>query len=84
GIQIEGSGNHVYASASPSTSVVAQTYGTDYFVESDIRIASQTGTFGLVARYTGPDEYYSFLYDALNGEALIARQDGNQTIVLGT
>lgn len=81
-IQTESNGNHVYQASTPSTSVVAQTYGTDYFVEADVRLTSFKDTAGLLARYVNPDKYYSFTYDALLGKASIERKNNEQTIVL--
>ncbi|NOU69392.1 cellulase family glycosylhydrolase [Paenibacillus sp. LMG 31461] len=82
GIHTESNGNHVYRTTKQSTSVVEQTYGSDYFVESDVRLTSFKDTVGLLARYVNPGKYYSFTYDALLGKASIERQNNDQTIVL--
>ncbi|OCT14822.1 hypothetical protein A8709_11680 [Paenibacillus pectinilyticus] len=83
-LQTESSGNHVYQSTKESTAVVAQTSGTDYFVESDVRIVSHKDTVGLLARYVDPDNYYSFTYDALFGKAIIEKRSNGTSVVLQT
>ncbi|CAN7759965.1 fibronectin type III domain-containing protein [Paenibacillus sp. LjRoot56] len=83
-LQTESSGNHVYQSTKSSTAVVEQTVGTDYFVESDVRIVSHKDTVGLLARYVNPDQYYSFTYDALFGKAVIEKRSNGTSVVLQT
>jgi hypothetical protein len=79
---VQDGGSSVYLSEKSGLSVADATYGTDYWVEADVKEANNRGDLGLVARYADGGNYYAFTYHANPGKAKLEKRQNDQNIVI--
>ncbi|SDE38042.1 hypothetical protein SAMN02799630_05307 [Paenibacillus sp. UNCCL117] len=77
---VQEGGSSVYLSEKSGLSVADATYGTDYWVEADVKESNTRGDLGLVARYADSGNYYAFTYHANPGKAKLEKRQNNQNI----
>ncbi|TYP76730.1 family 16 glycoside hydrolase [Paenibacillus methanolicus] len=71
-----------YLSGKSGISVADATYGTDYWVEADVKEEADGGDLGLIARYADSGNYYAFTYHAHTGNAKIEKRQNDENIVI--
>ncbi|KRF03334.1 hypothetical protein ASG89_23100 [Paenibacillus sp. Soil766] len=79
---VQDGGSSVYLSEKSGLSVVDAIYGTDYWVEADVKEANNRGDLGLIARYADSGNYYAFTYHANPGNAKIEKRQSDQNVVI--
>lgn len=77
---VQDGSSSVYLSEKSGISVADATYGTDYWVEADVKEANNRGDLGLIVRYADSGNYYSFTYHANPGNAKLEKRQNDQNI----
>ena len=79
---VQDGGSSVYLSEKAGITVADATYGTDYWVEADVKEAADRGDLGLIARFADSGNYYAFTYHAHTGNAKIEKRRNDENIVI--